>query len=84
MLPRLSDAAADAFLDRTEPRDAFERFAGDRRRAGRGEFVKPSANMRPAEGEINVAALCQDAISDKTVDLENTLEARGTRPCGRI
>ena len=37
--------------------DALERLAGDRRRAGGGEFVEAPADMRPAEGELHLAAL---------------------------
>ena len=46
--PFLGAAAADIALDGIESGDAFERLAGDRRRAGRGEFVEASAYMAPA------------------------------------
>jgi len=41
-------AAADLAFDAIETGDAFEGLAGDRRGAGRGEFVEASADMRPA------------------------------------
>ena len=80
--PLLGAAAADVLLDRVEPPDAFERLAGDRRRAGGGELIKPSAHMRPAESEFDVAALGEDAIAGVAIDLENAFEAgeMGDRP----
>ena len=50
--PFVGAAAANVFFDRIKRRDALQRLACDRRGPGGGEFVKPSADMRPAEGEV--------------------------------
>jgi hypothetical protein len=77
-------AATDFLLDGIEPRDALERFAGDRRRTGRGELVEAAANMGPAEGELDVTTLGEDPIAAVAVNLENALEAgeMANRPLG--
>ena len=73
--PLIGVEAPDGFLDLVEHADAFQRFAGDRRRARGGEFVKATAHMRPTECEFDVAALGQRAIADIAVDLQHALEA---------
>ena len=50
--PLIGVAAPDVLLDGIETGDAFERLAGDRRRAGGREFVEAAADMRPAEGKL--------------------------------
>ena len=62
----------------------FERFAGDWRRAGGGEFVEVAAHMRPAESKLHIAALGELAIAGIAVDLQDALEAgeMGDRPLG--
>ena len=82
--PLVGAAATDFLLDGIETGDAFERFAGDRRRARGGEFVEAAANMGPAEGELHVAALGEHPIAAIAVDLQNALEAGevGDRPLG--
>src|SRR5690606_32260356 len=76
--------AADVDLDVIEFGDAPERFAGDRRWTGCGEFVEAPAHMRPAEGERCAALVGQHAIAAITVDLQDTAEAgeMGDRPFG--
>jgi hypothetical protein len=49
--------ATDVFVDGIERGDMFERFAGNRRRPGDGEFVEVTPYMRPAERKPDVAAL---------------------------
>ncbi len=53
----------------------FERFAGNRRRSGDGEFVEVTPYMRPAERKPDVAALGQLAVAGIAVDLQDALEA---------
>ena len=62
----------------------FERFAGNRRRSGDGEFVEVTPYMRPAERKPDVAALGQLAVAGIAVDLQDALEAieMGDRPLG--
>ena len=77
-------AAADAALDGIQLRDALQRLSGDRRRAGRGEFVEAAADVRPAEGEFHVPALGERPVAGVAVDLKDALEPgqMGGRPLG--
>jgi hypothetical protein len=81
-LPALADGAAligatgaDILLDSVELGDAFERFGGNGRRANGREFVKPAANMGPAEGKLHIVALGERPIARIAVDLQDTREA---------
>ena len=49
-------AAPDVLLDGIEPGDMFERFAGNRRWPGSGEFVEVTPDMRSAEGKPDITA----------------------------
>ena len=62
----------------------FERFAGNRRRPGDGEFVEVTPYMRPAERKPDVTAVGQLAVAGIAIDLQNSLEALevGDRPLG--
>src|SRR3981189_947921 len=71
----LGTSAPNIFLNRVEPGNPFERFAGDRCRTSNGELIKPAPNMRPAERKADVAAIGQLAVAGITVDLQNALEA---------
>ena len=73
--PLVGAAATDVLLDGIETSDALERFAGDRRRTGGGEFVEVAADMGPAEGELHVAALGEHPVAGIAVDLQDALEA---------
>ena len=68
-------AATDVLLDGVESGDVFERFAGNRRRSGGGEFVEVTPDMRPAERKSDVAAVGEFAVTGIAVDLQDTLEA---------
>jgi hypothetical protein len=80
--PLLGGTAADRALDCIEPCNALQRLARDRRRAGRGQLVEASADVRPAECELDVAALGKRPITGVTIDLEDALEPgqMGARP----
>ena len=56
-------AAPDSALDAVEFGDAFQRLAGDRRRASGGEIEEAAAHMRPAEGERHGVPLGQNPIA---------------------
>ena len=77
-------ASTDVFVDGIERGDMFERFAGNRRRSGDGEFLEVTPYMRPAERQPGVAALGQLAVAGIAVDLQDALEAieMGDRPLG--
>ncbi len=77
-------AAADVLLDRIQRGNALKRFAGDRRRSGRGELVEVAPHMHPAECKLHVAALSQPAVAGIAIDLQDALEAveMGDRPLG--
>ena len=68
-------AAADVLLDRIEFGDAFECFGGNRRWPRGSEFVKPAANMGPAESKLHIVALGQRPITRIAVDLRDSREA---------
>src|SRR5271166_5091990 len=53
--PLIGAAATDLALNDIELGNVFERFAGDRRGAGRGELEEAAAHMGPAEGKLDVA-----------------------------
>ena len=73
--PLVSAAATDFLLDGVETSDAFERLAGDRRRARGSEFIEGAADVRPAKGKLHVIALGERPIAAIAVDLQDTVEA---------
>src|SRR5450432_4066079 len=74
-LALLGTSASDIFLNRVEPGNPFERFAGDRCRTRDGELIEPAPNMRPAECQADVTAVGQLAVAGIAVDLKNALKA---------
>ena len=80
----LGTSAPDIFLNRAEPGNPFERFAGDRCRTSDGELIEPAPNMRPAERKANLASVGELTIAGITVDLQDALKAlqKGDGPFG--
>ncbi len=75
-------AAADLVLDLVQGGDAAQRLVGDRPHAALREFIKPPADMAPAERKLHVAALGQHLVAAIAVDLQGAAEAgeMGDRP----
>ena len=69
-VPLVGAAATDFLFDGIKSRDALERFAGDRRGAGRGEFIEAAADMGPAEGELYVTTLSEDPVAAEPGNME--------------
>src|SRR5579883_1254400 len=67
---RFRISAADLVFDGVERADPRQRLAGDRRRACGCELVEATADMRPAEGELDPVA-GKSAIAGVTVDLQD-------------
>src|ERR1700722_14302744 len=67
----LGTSAPDIFLNRVEPGNPFERFAGDRCRTRDGELIEPAPNVRPAECKADIASVGELAIAGITVDLQD-------------
>src|SRR6516164_3058633 len=68
-------AAADVGLDPIERGDALQGLVGDRRAFGDGALVETAPQVRPAEGERDIALARERPISGVAVDLKDALEA---------
>ena len=62
-------AAADVLLDEVDRSDALQRLVRDRSDVGDGELVEPTPQVRPTEGEPEVAFIGKRATGDEAVDL---------------